>query len=130
MSDFPTQALLETSERVATRWKNALAEIQKANYGPNQWLRDALGFWLDDVADVWLGSGTGTTVLLLTTNDKQSDEIFVPNVNTPKAPKLSQLGGTKTIQTTLDRTPQTGSTPKGTVVVKIPIPSGAVSGEQ
>ena len=125
MSNFPTQALLDTSDRIVTRWKKALADIEQAKYGPNEWLRDAVGFWLDDVAGGF-GVGTGASVVLLTQNNQKSDEISVTNVTKVKLTSLGQLGGTKSIQLALDVTPDGGGSQKGTAVVKVP--AGGITG--
>jgi hypothetical protein len=102
MSNFPTQALLETAERVATRWKKALSEIEQAKYGTNEWLRDAVGFWAHDVGEVWFGAGTGTrTILLDNVNNKTSEKILVKDLSKVKLTNLGLLGGTKIIQLTL-----------------------------
>jgi hypothetical protein len=135
MGDFPTQQLLETSERVAKRWKDALGEIEKAQYGPKEWLKDAVGFWTHDVADVWLGAGAGTSVVLLTQNNQTSDEIPVTNVAKTVLTTLGQLGGTKVIQLDLDNTTYPKAVtvavpPGGVVFIQPPTGGTLVSGEQ
>jgi len=138
MSDFPTQQLLETSERVATRWKKALSEIEQAKYGTNEWLRDALGFWTHDVADVWFGAGTGTrTVLLDNVNNKTSDKILVKDPSDVKLTNLGLLGGTKIIQLTLLAFVSDGvvrvkvpPTPPGPVFIQPPTGGALAVGEQ
>ncbi len=121
MSGVPTQQLLETSERVAKRWKDALAAIEKAQYGPKEWLRDTVGFWTHDVADVWLGAGTGTRAVLLTQNNKKSDKIVVKNLNRVKLTNLGLLGGTKVIQLRVD-----DQTFKNDNAVIVEVPPGGV----
>jgi len=122
MSDFPTQQLLETSERVAQRWKKALSQIEQAKYGTNEWLRDAVGFWTHDVADVWFGAGAGTRTVLLHQNNKKSDKIHVQDLTKVKLTNLGLLGGTKVIQLKVDT--QTYKN-EGAVIVEVP-PGGVV----
>jgi hypothetical protein len=119
MSDFPTEQLLETAERVAKRWKDAVAAIDKAEYGPNQLLRDALGFWTHDVGDVWLGTGSGTRTILISVQKPKSDKIPIKEATNVRLTPLGQLGGTNVIRLHLDTTSFTGA-----VVVGIP-PGGA-----
>jgi len=135
MSDFPTQQLLETSERVAKRWKDALAAIDQAKYGPNEWLKDAVGFWTHDVADVWLGAQTGAKPVLLTQNNKKSDKILVTNLAKTDLTTLGQLGGTKVLQLHLDKTTHPGAVivevpPGGVIFIQPPVAGTLVSGEQ
>jgi hypothetical protein len=122
MGNFPTQELLETADRVTQRWQNALSEIEKAKYGPNEWLRDVVGFWTNDVADVWLGAGRVTRTVLLHKNNKKSDKIPVTKLGQVSLTTLGQLGGTKSIQLIVDKTPDDAADPngKGTVIVKVP----------
>jgi len=135
MSDFPTQQLIETSERVAKRWKDALTAVDKAQYGPKEWLKDAVGFWTHDVADVWLGAGSGTGTVLLTQNNQQSDPIPVTNVSKTNLTTLGQVGGTKVIRLDLDKVTKPkaviiGVPPGGVVFVQPPSGGVLVSGEQ
>jgi hypothetical protein len=135
MSDFPTQQLLETSERALTRWNKALTEIDQAKYGLNEWLRDAVGFWTHDVGDVWFGAGKGTGTVLLSQNNQKSDKIPVTNVAKTKLTTLGQLGGDKIISLKLDDTTHpkavTVGVPPGGVVFVQPLTGGVlVSGEQ
>jgi hypothetical protein len=119
MSNFPTQALLETTDRIAARWKKALADIGQAKYGPNEWLRDAVGFWLEDIAG-GLGAGTGTKVVLLTQNNKKSEEIFVSNLANVNLTNLGQLGGAKAIKLVVEKNADSPGSQNGSVIVKVP----------
>jgi hypothetical protein len=135
MSSFPTPQLLETGERVAKRWKDALAAIEQAQYGPIQWLKDAVGFWIHDVADVWLGAGAGTKAVLLSQNNQKSDKIPVQNVIKTELTTLGQLGGTKVIKLKLDKTTHPnaviiGVPPGGVVFIQPPVGGALASGEQ
>jgi hypothetical protein len=120
MSDFPTQALLETTDRIAARWKKALADIGQAKYGPNEWLRDAVGFWLEDIAGGLGAAGTGTRVVLLTQNNQQSDKILVSNLTKVNLTNLGQLGGTKAIKLAIDKFPDAPGSQNGSVTVRVP----------
>ena len=125
MGNFPTQELLETADRVTQRWKNAVSEIENANYGLNQWLRDAVGFWTHDVADVWLGAGRGTKTVLLTVNKPISNEFPVNNVNKVKLTDLGLLGGTNVITLKPPRTTQDSlGSSTGIATVELPPPDG------
>lgn len=120
MSNFPTQELLETAERVTQRWKKAVSEIEQAKYGTNEWLRDAVGFWTYDVADVWLGAGRVTRTVLLHKNNNKSDKISVTNLSKVVLTTLGQSGGAKSIQLAFDQFPDSVGSQKGSVIVKVP----------
>ena len=127
MSEPYTDVLIESANRVRNRWTNALKEIRDAKYGPAQWMRDAFGFWLDDVADAWMDSTAQTTTVMLSTNNKKSEEIAVPDTAKANLTDLSQLGGAKTIKLDL-MTPGVGPNPPAAGTVRVDVPPGGFTG--
>jgi hypothetical protein len=127
MGEIYTDVLIESSNRVRNRWQNALQEIRAASYGPEQWVRDVFGFWLDDIADAWMDLSVQTTTVLVTTNNQKSRKVKVPDTNNAKLTSLGQLGGSKTITLNLVK-PGMGANSPAAGTVRVDVPPGGFQG--
>jgi hypothetical protein len=93
MSEAFSDLLVQTSQRTKERFDKALKKIKDAKYGPEDWVSDVFGFWLDDVlGPLMAGAPTGTT-LLLTKNNRRSREVSVTNPLKVVLTNLKRVGG-------------------------------------